>query len=315
MAPPAAGTVAPAVNDRALRYFLAVVRAGSVRAAAEGLNVAASAVSRQIIDLEAQVGEALLERLPRGVVPTEAGRMVAEHAQRQADEAALLDDRLKRLRGVQQGTIRLRCGAGFLIDLLDNALAGFAQAHPGLTYQVESGTTDGILAAVAQGEADIGLAYNPPARPDVSGIVSARQPLLAVLPKGHALAGAAAPVPLRAFATEPAALLPPDHGVRQLLGRVEADGGFRLVPRLETASFALHRRFVATGMGVAFLPRFVVAAELQADVLAAIPLRDTLLSEASAHLVVRTGRRLPEGMARLVGWLAERMVAFKSRPA
>ena len=142
-----------------------------------------------------------------------------------------------------------------------------------------------------------------------------RQPLLAVLPKGHALAGAAARFPLRAFATEPAALLPPDHGVRQLLGRVEADGGFRLVPRLETASFALHRRFVATGMGVAFLPRFVVAAELQADVLAAIPLRDTLLSEASAHLVVRTGRRLPEGMARLVGWLAERIVAFKSRPA
>ncbi|MEH3065637.1 MAG: LysR family transcriptional regulator [Methylobacterium radiotolerans] len=55
------------------------------------LNVAASAVSRQIIELEAQVGETLLERLPRGVVPTEAGRLVAEHAQRQADEAALLE--------------------------------------------------------------------------------------------------------------------------------------------------------------------------------------------------------------------------------
>ena len=311
---PATRTVAVAMNDRALRYFLAVVRAGSVRSAAEGLNVAASAVSRQIIELEAQVGEALLERLPRGVIPTEAGRMVAEHAQRQADEAALLEDRLKRLRGVQQGTIRLRCGAGFLIDLLDNALAGFAQAHPGIAYQVESGTTDGILAAVAQGEADIGLAYNPPARPDVSGIVSARQPLLAVLPKGHPLAGGTAPVPLRTFATQPAALLPPDHGVRQLLGRVEADGGFRLAARMETASFELHRRFVATGMGVAFLPRFVVAAELRAGLLDAVPLRDAILSEASAHLVVRTGRRLPESMTRLLGWLAERMVAFQSHP-
>ncbi len=69
------------MNDRALRYLLAVVRAGSVRAAAEVLNVAASAVSRQIIELEAQVGETLLERLPRGVVPTEAGRLVAAHAQ------------------------------------------------------------------------------------------------------------------------------------------------------------------------------------------------------------------------------------------
>ncbi|MCJ2011425.1 LysR family transcriptional regulator [Methylobacterium sp. J-076] len=303
------------MNDRALRYFLAVVRAGSVRTAAEGLNVAASAVSRQIIELEAQVGEILLERLPRGVIPTEAGRMVAEHAQRQADEAALLEDRLKRLRGVQQGTVRLRCGAGFVLDLLDNALAGFAQAHPGITYQIEIGTTDAILAAVAQGEADIGLAYNPPARPDVGGVVSARQPLLAVLPKGHPLAGSSSPIPLRTFATEPAALLPPDHGVRQLLGRVEADGGFRLVPRLETASFELHRRFVTAGMGIAFLPRFVVAADLQADLLDAVPLRDTILSEATAHLVVRTGRRLPESLGRLIGWLAERMVAFRPPPS
>ncbi|MET0369512.1 MAG: LysR family transcriptional regulator [Methylobacterium sp.] len=303
------------MTDRALRYFLAVVRAGSVRAAAETLNVAASAVSRQIIDLEAQVGEALLERLPRGVVPTEAGRMVAEHAQRQADEATLLEDRLKRLRGVQQGTIRLRCGAGFLIDLVDNALADFAQAHPGIAYQIEGGTTDGILAAVAQGEADLGLAYNPPARPDVCGVVSARQPLLAILPKGHPLARASGPVPLRAFATEPAILLPPDHGVRQMLGRAEADGGFRLVPRLETGAFELHRRFVTAGMGIAFLPRFVVAAELQAGQLAAVPLREPILSEASAHLVVRAGRRLPEAMGRLIGWLAERMVAFRPTAA
>jgi DNA-binding transcriptional LysR family regulator len=300
------------MNDRALRYFLAVVRAGSVRTAADTLNVAASAVSRQIIELEAQVGELLLERLPRGVIPTEAGRMVAEHAQRQADEAAVLEDRLKRLRGVQQGTIRVRCGGGFVIDLLDTGLAGFAQAYPGITYQIEIGTTDGILAAVAQGDADIGLAYNPPARPDVSGIVSARQPLLAILPKGrHPLAGTSAPVPLRTFATEPAALLPPDHGVRQLLGRVEADGGFRLSPRLESASFELHRRFVTAGMGIAFLPRFVIAAELRANLLDAVPLRDTILSEASAHLVVRTGRRLPQSLGQLIGWLADRMVAFR----
>ncbi len=100
--------------------------------------------------------------------------------------------------------------------------------------------------------------------------------------------------------------------MRQLLGRAEADGGFRLVPRLETSAFELHRRFVTAGMGVAFLPRFVVAAELQADLLDAVPLRDPLLTEASAHLVVRTGRRLPEGMGRLIGWLAERMVAFRA---
>lgn len=95
------------MNDRALRYFLTVVRAGSVRAAAETLNVAASAVSRRIIEMEAEIGQPLLERLPRGVVPTEAGRVVAEHARRQADERLILEDRLKRLRGVEEGTVRI----------------------------------------------------------------------------------------------------------------------------------------------------------------------------------------------------------------
>jgi DNA-binding transcriptional LysR family regulator len=306
--------VAPAMNDRALRYFLAVVRAGSVRAAAEGLHVAASAVSRQVIELEAQVGEALLERLPRGVVPTEAGRIVAEHAQRQADEAALLDDRLKRLRGVQQGTIRLRCGGGFLVDLLDNGLAGFAQAYPGIAFQVASGTTDEIRAAVALGDADIGLAYNLPAHPDLRGVVTKRQPLCAILPRHHPLAQTATAIALRGFATEPVVLLPPDHGVRQLLGRVEASEGFRLTPRLETTSFELHRRFVRSGMGVAFLPRFAASAEIRAGDLVAVPLREILLSEASAHLVVRAGRRLPEAMLRMLGWLSENLVAFRAVP-
>ncbi|MDP4021531.1 LysR substrate-binding domain-containing protein [Methylobacterium sp. NEAU 140] len=303
------------MNDRALRYFLAVVRAGSVRAAADTLNVAASAVSRQIIEMEAGCGEALLERLPRGVVPTEAGRIVAEHAQRQADEAAILEDRLRRLRGVQQGTIRLQCGGGFLVDLLDNGLAGFARVHPGIAYQVSLGTTDSILDAVAQGDADIGLAYNPPARPEIVGVVTARQPLFAVLPKGHPLghplARAAGPVALRSFAAEPAVLLPPDHGVRKLLGRVEADEGFRLVVRMETTSFEAHRRFVRAGMGVGFLPRFAVAAELQAGTLHAVPLREVILSEATAHLVVRAGRRLPEALSRMLGWLADHLVAFR----
>ncbi len=300
------------MNDRALRYFLAVVRSGSVRAAADSLNVAASAVSRQIIEMEAECGEILLERLPRGVRPTEAGRIVAEHAQRQADEADLLDDRLKRLRGVQQGTIRLKCGGGFLVDLLDNGLAGFSRAYPGIAFQVSSGTTDTIQAAIAQGDADIGLAYNLPSHPDLRGVVTARQPLYAILPADHPLARTSGAIALRSFATEPAVLLPPDHGVRQLLGRVEASEGFRLMGRLETTSFEVHRRFLRAGMGVGFLPRFAVSAELRTGELSALPLREVILSEATAHLVVRAGRRLPEGTRRMLDWLAEHLVAFRA---
>jgi DNA-binding transcriptional LysR family regulator len=295
------------LTHRALRYFLAVVRAGSIRGAAEALHVAASAISRQIAELEAELGETLLERLPRGVAPTEAGRILAEHAQRQEEEAQLLEDRLARLRGGEEGVVRLSVGAGFLPVLIDQGLAGFSRAHPGIGTSVALGTTAGILAAVADGDADIGLAYNPPAHAALEAVAISRQPVAAILRPDHPLAGLAAPH-LRDFAQVPAALTPPDHGVRQLLGRVEADGGFRLTQRMETASFELQRRFAMAGLGVTFMPGF--SADLAGSGLVALPLRDPLLAEASAHLLVRAGRRLPVAVAQLLHWLRREMPVF-----
>lgn len=299
------------MNDRALRYFLAVVRVGSIRGAAEALHVAASAVSRQVADLESECGTPLLERLPRGVAPTEAGRIVAEHAQRLADDTALLGDRLLRLRGVQAGMVRLCCGAGFLTDLVDNALAGFSEMHPGITYRVTLGGTDRILSAVAEGEADIGLAYNPPAQLGLGSVASMRQPLAAILRPDHSLARQRRPLSLRAFAEIPCAVLPAGHGVRRLLGRVEADGDFRLAVRLETGSIELQRRFVLAGMGVTFLPGFAASTELKAGDLVAVPLADALLAQATTHLLVRAGRRLPEAVEQMVARLAAKLDAFR----
>jgi DNA-binding transcriptional LysR family regulator len=298
------------MNDRQLRYFLAVVRAGSIRAAAEALHVAASAVSRQIAELELDCGTPLLERLARGVVPTEAGLIVAEHAQRQADAAILLEDRLRRLRGAEEGTVRICCGGGFLTDLLDNSLAGFAGAHPAIAYKITLGATDEILDTVAAGDADLGLAYNPSARPDLRSAAMSRQPMAAILRPDHPLARTRRPAPLRSYAAIPAALLPPSHGVRQLLSRVEADGGFQLTVRLETGSFELQRRFVLAGLGVTFLPHFAASVELQQGSLVAVPLSDTLLSHAAAHLMVKAGRTLPAAADRMATWLANHMTAF-----
>lgn len=296
------------MNDRALRYFLAVARAGSIRGAAEALNIAPSAISRQVAELEGRCGAPLLERLPRGVALTEAGRIVAEHAQRQADDGALLAERLGQLRGVEAGQVRLCCGGGFLNDLADHALASFSAAHPGVTYQVTLGGTDRILAAVAEGEADLGLAYNPPAHADLRSMASARQPLAALLRPDDPCAGRS----LAAFAGMPCAVLPPDHGVRRLLGRVEADGGFRLRVRLETPSIELQRRFVLAGMGVTFLPAFAAATEVKAGQLLAVPLADPLLAEATTHLLVRAGRRLPEAVEGIAARLATALEAFRT---
>lgn len=299
------------MNERGLKYFLAVIRLGSIRAASEALNVAPSAISRQVAELETGLQTQLLDRLPRGVAPTEAGKLVAEYAQRQADEETGLFDQLRQLRGLQQGTVKICCGAGFLPDLIENALASFTQAFPGIRYQITLGTTNTILTAIATGEVDIGLAYNPIAHPDVRAVVIARQPIVAILPPDHAMAHSQRPETLSRFASETAILLPPDHGIRQLLGRTEANGGFRLVTRMESASFEAHRHFVTAGMGVAFLPEFTVFAELREGRVAALKLVDPILAEATAHLLVCSHRRLPAATEKLTSWLAQTLVSLR----
>ncbi|MBE9607584.1 LysR family transcriptional regulator [Acetobacteraceae bacterium H6797] len=298
------------MEDRALRYFLAVIRAGSIRGAAEALHVASSAISRQIAEMEAQHGLPLLERHARGVVPTEAGAAVAEHARRREEEALLLQDRLARLRRGEGGTVRLWAGEGLLADLLEHGLSPFGAAHPGIGFSVTLGGTARIQEAVAEGEADLGLAYNPPAQPGLTSLARAPQPLMAILPPGHRLARETGAVALHDLAGEPMGLMPPGHGIRHLLARVEADGGFLLAPRLETASIELLRRFVTSGMGITFLPRFSVGAELRQGALVALPLADPLPAAAMAHLLARAGRELPASSQRLAGWLGAHLLAF-----
>ncbi len=300
------------LDSRLLRYFLAVVREGSIRKAAQSQNVAASAISRQVSELEARLGLPLLERLPRGVAPTEAGHAVAAHARQQVEDGERLVDYLKQLHGLRQGAVRIACGEGFVGDLVENGLPPFLRACPNVRLQMTLGGTGEILASVAEGRTDVGLAYNPQAHGGLRSAAIARQPLCAVMAPGHPCRPAA-PVPLAALARHPAALLTPSHGIRQLIGRVEADEGFHLLVHAEAGSIDMVRRLAIGGSLMTFLPEFAAAPEIASGQLLAVPLTDTLLTEASAHLVVRARRRLPGTVDRLVTGLVEGMRAFQGR--
>ena len=297
------------LDSRLLRYFLAVVRKGSIRRAAETLNVAASAISRQVTDLELRLGLPLLERLPRGVVPTEAGKAIAEHARQQVDEGDRLLDYLRQLHGLRVGAVRIRCGEGFVGDLMDNAIESFSEAYPAVRVQLTLGGTVDIMDAVSESRVDVGLAYDPGARAGVRSIAIARQPLNLVVAPGHALASRRR-LALKSVVGHPSALLTGDHGIRQLLARVEADQGFNLVPHLEAGSIDVVRRFAMSGRGITFLPVFAAASEIARDMLVAVPLSDPLLAEAGAHLLVRSQRRLSVTVEKLVSFLTTRMQAF-----
>jgi DNA-binding transcriptional LysR family regulator len=303
-----------AISGRALRCFLTVVKSGSIRAAAEKLHTAPSAVSRQITAIEKQLKLRLFDRRARGMRLTEPGEAVAEHARRVLEEQDLLSEQLINLKGVGQSEVRICCGEGFVADLMENGLASFSSIYPRFRFIVELGGTDHILAALSDGDADIGLAYNPVIDTRVRSIAIARQPLRAIVPPSHTLLQQTH-VTLAEALNERHALLPLGHGVRQLIGRMAADNCLVVSPIIETSSIDLLRRFVISGLGITFLPTFAISSELQRQALGAVHLTDTLLNEASAHILVRARRRLPASVERLVAHLAQAMVAFSSLPA
>lgn len=303
-----------ALDPKALRYFVAVARIGSIRRAAEHMDLAPSVVSRAVADIEGQLGLQVFERTARGVRLTEAGQLVLDHARRMVDDRDLLSEQLDQLRGVQQGLVRIVCGEGFISDLIANGLRSFVEIYPTIRFSVHLGSTDGVLDAVSNGETDVGIVYNPVIDTRIKSVAISRQPLCLIAQAGHPLLQTR-PVSLSQCLGEPCALLVQGHGVRQLVGRVAADAGMALAPVVETPSIDVLRRFVLAGLGVTFLPRFALTAELPSGLIGAAELADPSLAEASSHLIVRAGRRLPLSVDRLVGHLSRAMMAFVGGPA
>lgn len=304
-------TAMDVLDAKALKIFMAVARIGSIRGAAEHMGLAPSVVSRQIADTEREIGLALFDRTARGTVLTDAGELVLEHGKRVLEDNGLLAEQLDQIRGVQQTRIRIRCGEGFMADLVEHGLSSFSKAHSYVRYIVELGSTEDVVDAIANSDADIGIAYTPLTDPRIKALAIARQPLCVIVPIGHPLSNRAE-LKLADCLTSPCALLGKGNGVTQIVARVAADDGMALAPLLETHSIEVLRRFVASGLGVTFLPRAAVSGEIARGVMQAVDLTDPLLREASAHLMVRAHRRLPLSVEKLGQHLALEMQSFRT---
>ncbi len=177
------------MSINAIRYFLEVVRSGSIREASERLNVAPSALSRQIQNLELELNMPLFERKPRGMVLTAAGEVYARYSQ----TVILEDDRvrsdLEELRGLRRGVVRIATVEGVVADMLTAVVAAFRAQNPGIRFNLVAMGTDDVVASVRDGRTDIGISFH--AQPDaaVRFVRRQRDPLSALVHPDHALAG------------------------------------------------------------------------------------------------------------------------------
>ncbi|SNT68538.1 LysR family transcriptional regulator [Paracoccus seriniphilus] len=299
------------LDGRFLREFLVVAQEGSIRRAAERLNIAPSAVSRKLAEAERRLGVMLILRSSQGVVLTEAGRLVREHALHLQDEQTFLLDQLGRFREQGGQVVRIALGEGFAADLMQNGLAPLGRAYPAMQFRADLAGTEEIQRRVIEGEADIGIAYDPLTTSATRSLATMRQPLCAVVPVGSDLLGSA-PLSLMKVLAGPVAMLDDRHAIRSLVARAASDRGLALRPQVETSSIAALLRYVGAGMGATFLPRFSASIQAARGEVVIADLNEEMLQHVSAHLFVRARRRLSGSVETTAGFLAANMAAFQA---
>ena len=206
---------------RILRYVDEVARAGSIRKAADHLNVTASAVNRRIMDLEEELGTQLFERRPRGVRLTAAGEVFVSYLRQQDGDVERMKSQIEDLKGMRRGTVRIACSQALALDFLPREIGEFRKRHPLVSFDVKVLDHEQAMAALATYEVDLVLVFRPPFLANFQPLMTLEQRIVAVMAAGHPLASRRT-VRLRDCAAYPVALPERSIGGRQLLEEVMA---------------------------------------------------------------------------------------------
>ncbi|MEP9379907.1 LysR family transcriptional regulator [Aquabacter sp. CN5-332] len=285
-----------------VRYFLEVARAASIREASERLNIAPSALSRQIQNLEEDLGMPLFERRPRGMVLTPAGEVYSRYAQAIALETDRVRTELEELRGLRRGRVRVYTVEGIVSDVLTRLIAEFNEKLPGISFKLVTTGTDDVVAAVREGHADLGISFN--AQPDaaVRFVRRIRDPLIALVHPDHPLAGRGS-VRFAEILTYRLGVPEPGFGIRRLIDDECRRLGASLQPALETNSIEALRGFARSGAGVTLMSSQSSTRELAQGLVRNVGLDEPALLRSTLDVGVLAGRRLPSAVTEFLAAL------------
>lgn len=146
---------------RVIQYFLAVAREENITRAAESLHITQPTLSRQLHQLEAELGVTLFERSNHRVYLTEDGMLFRRRAQEIVDLVQKTREEFFNAEGKLAGTITIGAGETYNMEILANWMHDFRLQHPLVNFKVQSNTADIIKENIEKGIVDIGLLMEP----------------------------------------------------------------------------------------------------------------------------------------------------------
>ncbi|MFI6211440.1 LysR family transcriptional regulator [Nocardia brasiliensis] len=246
-------------DSRHIRVFDEVVRTGSFAAAARHLGYTQPAISQQMKALERSVGTPLFVRVGRGLRLTDAGEILARHAAGILGTISAAQQQMTAITRLKSGRVRVCAFPSACATLVPSAVASIKSRHPGIRIELFDAEPPESVEALRRGDCDITLAFTydageQPEFDDLYEVSLLDDPLIVLLPRGHALARRRT-VELAQLAEE-----------RWIAGCVRCRSHF--IESCATAGFEPHIDFttddnlavqslVAEGTGVAMMPSMV----------------------------------------------------------
>ncbi|SOD58965.1 DNA-binding transcriptional regulator, LysR family [Streptomyces zhaozhouensis] len=265
-------------NLTRLRVLVAVAREGSVTGAAEALHYAQPSVSHHLARLESEVGVVLVRRVGRGVLLTDAGRLLVARAEEILGRVESARAEVAAHAGLRTGRVRLAAFPSSLATLVPPAAARLAAEHPGVDLALTEAEPPAALTALRNADVDAALvfAHDDPPPGDQRNMTLTpllEEPLYLVTRADQPDAEAAAPV-APASAGELAAhagdsWIAGCERCRAHLVSVCERAGFSPRITFETDDYVAVQALVAAGLGVSVVPGLALAAHRDARVRAA----------------------------------------------
>jgi DNA-binding transcriptional LysR family regulator len=299
---------------RILRYVDEVARTGSIRKAAEQLNITASAVNRRIMDLEEELGTPLFDRRARGVRLTAAGEVFVHYLRRQQGDMERMKSQIEDLKGLRRGEVRLACSQALALDFLPREIGAFRRRHPQVAFTVKVVDHELAMAALAAYDVDLVLVFRPAFLADFQPLMTLQQRLVAVMAADHPLARKRA-LRLRDCAAYPVALAERSIGGRQLLDQVASRAKIDFNIAAQTNSFELLRGLVTQAGLISFQIRIGTLPERNKLGLIARDIDDRDVPRANLVLGQLRSRNLPVATAMFAEQLARSLEGMRDDAA
>ncbi|HLW90812.1 MAG TPA: LysR family transcriptional regulator [Roseiarcus sp.] len=297
-----------------LRYLDSVARFGSIRRAAESLNVASSAVNRQILKLEAEIGAPLFERRGNGVRLTAAGDYMLRHSRATLADWSKTRAEIAALTGDIRGEVRLISIPSLLVSVVPQAISALAKRHPHISFRVVDADPEVHVAEMRTARPDIATLFIDRRHRHYEALARLHLALGAIMRPDHPLAGAKS-LTLTQCASYPVVMLN-DPWLLDAASETEfIRSGAQFNARIKSNSLILMKQAMRDGLGIGFFTPTGFVDELASGELVHVPLAERGLANSEIGLLVHRERMSTPHISLAAKALARAFEDFAARLA